>query len=430
MDLMTISMDGNKYISVDDIIKNAPIYSKGCRSSRDLIRKKELDNYIYVKMTDDGWIKTDGKSAKFDKVFIEENIIKSIPELNKESEKIIDENGIEMAPEIIELEDNEKFKDENGLPLNIETRGERKYDKIFFKVKDVSRLFDITNLKIVILAKDKNYDMNTHYKYFMCNGTNSLKKTSKKTLFLTYEGILRVLFVTRNNKTAPFIKWALEVLFITQMGTNEDKQKLAGDILGINAQVVKEVFNCDANTVPCVYLFNLGYVKDLRLSMNIDNKYDDNSIVAKFGFTKSLARRTTEHINNYSKINGCNLKLKHYSYVDPQYINVAEKDIKEFVSNFDIKLKYNNEEELIVIPNKFIKLFAEKYEHIGKKYSGHISELITKIKELENHVEKQNLEHKLEIQILKSELQKEKYDHELLKKDYEILKLKTNHSFI
>ena len=84
-----------------------------------------------------------------------------------------------------------------------------------------------------------------------------------------------------------------------------------------------------------------------------------------------------------------------------------------------------------------------------------ISELIKKIKELENHIEKQDLEHKLEIQILTSDLQKEKYEqlqkkcfsifsgvlrqniiflrklcfieHELLKKDYEIFKLKTNH---
>jgi hypothetical protein len=52
-------------------------------------------------------------------------------------------------------------------------------------------------------------------------------------------GILRDLFVTRNNNTTPFIKWPIEVLFITQMGTNKDKQKLASDILGINAQIVK-----------------------------------------------------------------------------------------------------------------------------------------------------------------------------------------------
>jgi hypothetical protein len=122
------------------------------------------------------------------------------------------------------------------------------------------------------------------------------------------------------------------------MGLKEDKQKLVSNILGINAQVVKEVFNCDANTVPCVYLFTLGYVKDLRESMNIDNKYDNNSIVTKYGFTKNLARRTKEHMSNYNKINGCDLKLKHYSYIDPQYTFNGETDIKEFITSLDLKL--------------------------------------------------------------------------------------------
>jgi hypothetical protein len=68
------------------------------------------------------------------------------------------------------------------------------------------------------------------------------------------------------------------------------------------ATVIKEVFSKDANTLPCVYLFSLGYVKDLRKSM---------TIVCKYGFTKELARRTSEHITNFTKIKGCDLKLKY-----------------------------------------------------------------------------------------------------------------------
>lgn len=181
-------------------------------------------------------------------------------------QKIIDDKGIEVASEIIELNDLEKFKDENGTPLNIETRGECKYNKIFFKVKDVSQVFEIDNLKTTIIDKRGEYSKNIHYKYFYCKKMDISQNKTSKILFLTYEGILRVLFITRNQKTIPFIKWAVEILFITQMGLKEDKQKLVSNILGINAQVVKEVFNCDTNTLPCVYLFTLGYVKDLRKS--------------------------------------------------------------------------------------------------------------------------------------------------------------------
>jgi hypothetical protein len=142
--------------------------------------------------------------------------------------------------------------------------------------------------------------------------TNSSNQTSKKVivtkeLFLTYEGILRVLFVSRNNKTRQFIKWITEILFTIQMGSYEQKNTLVSNILGCPAKVVKEIFNTDANTLPCVYLFTLGYVKDLRQSLNIDNSFNDESIVAKYGFTKDLSRRTGEHIKSFSKIENVDL---------------------------------------------------------------------------------------------------------------------------
>ena len=580
----------------------------------------------------------------------------NIPELNvNNKEKIVCNNGIEKAPDIILLDDSEKFKDNNDILLEIETRGVREYDKIFFKVKDVANAFDHKRLQNYIIDEDTNYIEDTHYKYFACETIKSCKKelfltfcgfrkvietsrrrfteafkqiankwlydlfdntsilynvdlnnikirsnlgyvycatsptvehvkigawrsninslfqryqtyygnnlnlyyyktynafelekschkffsknlisnelfsksnldaylnylddhsikindkifndimyeennnkllnynsnniiddknnfllnietvnnnnilyfncsdlekelnmnlyntilndkifindyiifTSreliKKELFLTYEGLLRVLFVTRNGKTSKFIKWATEILFAIQLGTKEQKQKIIGDILGVSAKVVKEVFNCDTNTLPCVYLFTLGYVKDLRESMNIDIKYNDNNIICKYGRTDNLSRRTKEHLSHYKKIKNSELKLKYYSYIDPQYISNAENDIKNFIDCLNLKFNYSNEEEIIIIPNdsKYLKLISEKYEHIGKKYAGHISELISRIKELENYIEKQELKYNLEKEKLLSDLnlQKEKYEHELLKKDYKLLQYQSN----
>jgi hypothetical protein len=304
-------------------------------------------------------------------------------------------------------------------------------NKIFFKVKDVAISFNIDRLQDIILMENTNYNINTHYKYFACEKLNDLVKNTtkevvKKDLFLTYEGILRVLFITRNGKTSKFIKWATETLFAIQLGTKEQKQKIVSDILGVGAKVVKEVFNCDTNTLPCVYLFTLGYVKDLRESMNIEVKYEDNFIVAKYGRTDNLSRRTKEHLSHYKKIKNSDLKLKHYCYIDPQYISSAENDIKNFIECLGLKFNYNSEEEIIIIPNdvKYLKLISEKFDHIGKKYSGHITELIMKIKDLEGFIEKQELKHNFEKDKLLSDLvlQKEKYEHELLKKDYKLLK--------
>ena len=84
------------------------------------------------------------------------------------------------------------------------------------------------------------------------------RKTNKKEiaineLFLTYEGMLRVFFVSRNNKTSGFVKWATEKLFTLQMGTAIQKEKLASKVLGVSANVIKKVFKTSSTTIPCVY---------------------------------------------------------------------------------------------------------------------------------------------------------------------------------
>jgi hypothetical protein len=71
--------------------------------------------------------------------------------------------------------------------------------------------------------------------------------------------------------------------------------------LGVSAKIIKSVYNTISDQIPCVYLFTLGYVKDLRESMQLGDVYDDD-IVAKYGFTKDLTRRIGEHIKKYGKI--------------------------------------------------------------------------------------------------------------------------------
>lgn len=57
-----IIIDNNNYILGDDIIKSAPIYSKGCRSSRELIRTKKIEpsKFIYARKINEKWTRTEG----------------------------------------------------------------------------------------------------------------------------------------------------------------------------------------------------------------------------------------------------------------------------------------------------------------------------------------------------------------------------------
>ena len=418
--MTVIIINKEEYISSDVLFEKAPVYCKVSRTGRDLIKKKKITDYIFAKLINKVWCVSDGKSYKYDKIFIKKSFYDTIPEV-KQDKVIVDDNNIPLAPDIIYLDDSEKFKDENGVCVDIETRGVRKVDSIYFKVKDVSISFKMDNLLTTIISSSSIYKEFKHYKYFNCKILqllqNKTNKNMKKELYLTYEGILRVLFASHSLNVEPFIKWATETLFVVQMGTPEQKTKHVSDILGCSAKVVKEVFNTDRNTLPCVYFFTLGFVKDLRTSMKIDNKHLDDSVVAKYGFTKDLSRRTSEHMTKYNKIENVNLKCKYYSYIDPQYISKAETDIKDFMSIFNTKFNFDKEDELVIIPKELMKMVDRQYELIGKSYMGHISELITKIKDLNHQLEILNINHQIE-------LSKSNHQLEMLKKDLEIMKLK------
>jgi hypothetical protein len=431
-----ITIDNKKYSLADDIIKNTPIWCKGIRNGRELIKRKNIDekHFIYARLVDDEWVSNEGKSVKFDKVLVRNIYLNKVEKYTSEinnNGNIADENGVEKAPEIILLDDEEKFSDNEGNVLEIETRGERECDKIFFKVKDVSDGFEIRQLHKTLIDAQSQYKIGHDYKYFICiNGDSNTKKSSKKIitikeLFLTYEGILRVLFVSRSGNTKRFVDWATKKLFTLQMGTLTQKTNLVSDLLGVNATSVKDVFCRNAKTLPCVYFFTLGHVKDLRKSMNISDDYEDDDIVGMYGFTKDLTRRTTEHIKSYSKIKGCELKLKWYSYIDPQYMSSAESDVRTCMNALDSHLEYKKEKELVVLSKEYMKIVNTQYENISSKYMGHISELITQLKEQDakHQIELANKDKIILEEQHKNELQKEKYENALLKKELEIMKL-------
>jgi len=60
------------YYLADDLMINRPSFFKGCKTSRSIINRNVIpDNkYTFARLIDNQWIKSDGKSKKFDKLFI------------------------------------------------------------------------------------------------------------------------------------------------------------------------------------------------------------------------------------------------------------------------------------------------------------------------------------------------------------------------
>jgi len=305
-----------------------------------------------------------------------------------------DENEtVEEAPGIIHLNDNEKFRDTDGNIVEIETRGTKNYNNIYFKVTDVSKGFNMKSLSTSLLTKDRGYERNIHYKTFLITFSNREGKTTNKNIYLTYSGLLRVLFVSRNKNVERFQDWAMKTLFTIQMGSTEERVRLGTSILNIPEKTYKAVFKKHANKFPCIYLLSLGNVGVLRETFGIiDTSIPDDSIVYKYGFTDDLGRRMGEHEDKYGKLENVKIVLSTFHIIDPKYTCDAEGDIREECNAYEIGLKVEGFNELIVLNKKQLDHVKKNYGRIGKDYAGHSFELQEQIVKLNREIEKLNYE--------------------------------------
>lgn len=294
----------------------------------------------------------------------------------------------------MELEDNEKFKDQDGNIIEITIRGDRDVHDCYFSVSDISRNFGIKSLRTTLLNPVVGYEEGVDFVNFISTKICSInksknKKTCKKSLYLTYNGLIRCLYVSRSGFANNFRSWANNILFTHQFGTRKQKKILASNLLGVDIDVVKEVFKTNANKVPCVYLFTLGTVEDLRLFMKIKKKNPNDSIVCKFGKTDNSGRRLMEHERDFKEIKGAKLRLKYTAYIDPQFISKAETYIKQYFESLQVQCEYKDYSELVILTPRQLKIvIKEQYKIMQTVYAGHNKELLDKIKDLEIEIKK------------------------------------------
>ena len=306
---------------------------------------------------------------------------------------------IENAPPLLHLDDSEKFHDADGNVIEIETRGERDRKKIYFKVKDVSIGFGMPSLSKNILRHryvdvENGYEYGLHYKAFKRVPSGESNK-QEMTLYLTYKGLLRVLFVSRNKNVDKFQDWAEEKLFTIQMGTRDQKVKLGAEVLNTSPRTLKAIFDKHATTFPCIYLMSLGKVRDLRETFGIPSDKSDDSTVYKFGFSEDLARRVSEVQSEYSKFPGVTVHPAIFQFIDTKYTSEAENEVRETCSVDEVRVKKTTQgkNELIVLDDKQFANMKKTYGRIGLEFAGatlglqkQIAELKDRIKDYENEI--------------------------------------------
>ena len=289
------------------------------------------------------------------------------------------------APEILYLTEEEKFKDEQGNAIDIEVRGERNYDKVWFKARDVEKMMGIVDVSSTITSSTSSYDCGVHYQtfdLFQCphnvRALEQNKKGNQTAMFLSYWGLVKMLFGRRHPIALQFQRWAIQKLFAIQMGTQEAKNELAADVLGVTPKALKAVLNTNVNAMPVVYLFQLGKAKDLREVFDIPSSFKDDDIVVKYGLTTDLKRRTTEHELAFKKVskNEINMTMKYHVYIDPFYLSQAENDIEHYFDGAMWRLKHPKFTELAAFPEYMLNsIVLKEFKRLGSAYAGKLQDL-------------------------------------------------------
>ena len=425
-----IKINNNNYYSAEDVYKLYPSNFPNCGAKlRNIIEVKNLDksDYIYLKFDSKSksWIPS-SESYSRAKLFLNKKWVDKNNITNDETnDKVIQE------PQIIELTLEEKLKDTDGNIMNIEIRGERNYDKCYFRLEDIVKYFNISDsINKTIINTGSGYEKELDYCVFSVNQVinnypNTVKKSGQqKRIFLTYNGLIRMLYVSRSKQALEFQKWASQILFTHQFGTKNQKDELVSKLLGVPCKMVRDVCKRSISPISCVYLFTLGKVKQLREQFKISDKYEDDAIVVKYGRTENLEQRTGEHENDYGKMKGVDLKLRIYSYIDSAYVVDAENDLANFFKYANYKYNYPERNELAIIPKDQISIVEKEYDKIRKIYAGNLKEIISEKEKLLNELEIMKITHEKEIMKKDQIIMMKENELKLKDKDLEIYQLK------
>ena len=374
--------DEYEVYNLDDLINFDQAYFYGClHRKRDVLRKRNIteNDYFYAKITRNGWVKSHENYSRVKILvkaeWVKSNVTKFLDIYGHSSKHTIvnpqtsptkvDLNKsmiLREAPPILELEKHEKFQDDVYI-YKVEVRGIRKEDKIYFKGTDIQTIFEMEDDFIKNIKKEHTkYVSLEDYEIFLIK-----EKTKRvKKIFLTYNGLLKVIFRSNSKTAYRFRKWATKIIYTAHLGTDEQRFDQALDIASVNASLVKQVFDTCVTKVPCVYLFCIGRVSKM-FKHYPELKPFRSGFVCKFGMTISLHRRLIEHIKNYGCLNGSELKLSQWSPINEKFISKAETQISRYFK--EKKISFQGHDEIVILSRTDLTnvkaIYLEVYNTFG-----------------------------------------------------------------
>jgi hypothetical protein len=324
-----IAINGKHYYNADDLKNYDPAYFKSCSNSRKILEKVVIpeDKYIFASHIDGSWeIKDETyKRAKLliRKKFVLGNVPKMIPNLEKD--KVRKMYDVEVAPDVMDLDDDEKFKDVDGNIIEIEVRGERSYDKCYFKVYDIKIGFGIKKVSTRLTDKDCGYIENFHYKYFNIEKKKFTQNIITK-MYLTFYGLKKFLSTSRkclsNDMRNKMIKWLYQ--------TFDNNRTLRN----ITIDVPKNKKLSEQGYVYCIDSPSINYIKIgfwRGTKSTLRSRY-----VTYYGNDVSVYVFKSQNARNLEK--KCHNAFKKYQYSNELFLKEHLPEYLDFLTENEIQI--------------------------------------------------------------------------------------------
>jgi len=379
--MTTVSFNSTPYYLVDEIKKQDALFFRGCsKSLRHVVEKRNIPNeeVLYASFSvKNGWSVADKENLNNKaKLFISQEWADANTNMGKKVDNV--DSDYITAPPLLELDESEKFKGVDGKSLDIETRGTKTEEGIYFKANDVGKIFGIKDIRHTI--KKDSYVRGVHYETFIKGVGADVPYPSDKQNYLTYEGMITLLYRCNSSNAKIFRKWATTILFTHQMGTVEQKRKLASKLTGIPLEQLRETIKMSGGKVSCVYLLNLGKAGDLRDVMRLDESIDDDQNILKFGMTSDMTRRLYEHKTQTFK-DIPEITVLKYAFIDAKFIKEAEDELKQI---FNVFINYKNAKEVVAtrMDEYWLERLNDKFKIISLDFKGQAAGIINQIEQI------------------------------------------------
>ena len=392
------------YYLADELKLRCPTFFAGTsKTIRKIVEKKKIPEteYVYATTFKKQWKLCD-ESCKKGKLLLTKNWsdlnIKlneinsssqeqsQLDELKKNKENKYTDEQIINAPGLLILEDNEKFRDSDGNIIEIETRGEKQKDKIFFKVKDVSIAFNLPNLNNVLLHSDKGYERNTDYITFNILFDNFDK--CKKNIYLTFNGFCKMIVRTRRYIPVELSIWLHKLIGIPFTF----HRFISAETDTINS--ISNSLNCHSIMQYSVDKYRIDlYIPDFKLAIECDegnHKYKD------------IDYETERELYITKKLNCIFIRYDPYdkNFDIFNFIKNINKQIS-IIKEYDLEtLKNNYEKEMLKVSTEMLKKDLEIQKLLNEK-DNYKNMYNYSLKEQEN----KDIIYKLQIENLKLQIE-------------------------